>query len=213
MTTTQKITFTPAAPQETTASASHDREQREDMILYSTTRPSERKAKPAYAHAASAHTPLPWKLRDSKYLNEQGHYPIVGADGNLICETHVLYDGSGRREQYPDGIVVSKETAEANARLIIATSETAAERDRLKLDLEYWKPASLRNVERIKALRKQRDQAREQVKTLMAVCKSFSGFSFTDYEARFNTTAALGRLVILKRSARAAIKAVESEDQ
>lgn len=40
---------------------------------------------------------------------------------------------------------------------------------------------------------------------LLSVCQAFADFSFTDYEARFNTAAALGRLVMLKRRARSII--------
>lgn len=48
----------------------------------------------------------------------------VLTDGRLRLDVHPLYDGSGRKEEYPDGVIVSPEQAEEYAdKILVALNE------------------------------------------------------------------------------------------
>jgi hypothetical protein len=184
MTTTQKIIFTPA-PQDTTASASQNREsetpkevtfpapwisgrtievksgldpRRQALANAEATWPPNAPTKPAHAHAASAHTPGPWEVTQ----NYKGGIPLsvkrVG-ENCTVARVDWLPDGSGK----PSAV------CQANARLIAAAPETAAERDRLKEQVSHF--TKHRDPRECEEIEHERDQAREQVKTLLAACK------------------------------------------
>ena len=67
-----------------------------------------------------AHTPGPWTYRTSAY---NGAFEINGADSKVFVVADIY------------GYVQWPERAEANARLIAAAPETAAERDRLRAEV------------------------------------------------------------------------------
>jgi hypothetical protein len=166
MTTTQKIIFTPAAPQATTASASQNRVtdgnigsfDRQSALLASV----QESQKLADAHAAGAHTP---KVLSTSELRE-------------------LYEGA-----------------------LINLEQTAAERDRLRSKVAGLEHAFSDLAKAHDIIDAERDQAREQVKTLLTACKLSIAFiadiSFINYP---NATPAWDAL-------KSAIKAVESEGQ
>jgi plasmid stabilization system protein ParE len=158
MTTTQKIIFTPAAQQDPAskagASASQNRESDASRIIRKalTAKPPTLD-KPTDVRAADAHTPGPWRVQ-RVHEKETGFrsVQIVSVSGLNIASVVMQLDD---KEQ-------------ANTRLIAAAPETAAERDRLKKERREFATLA------VKAER-ERDQAREQVKTLLKACKIVKG--------------------------------------
>jgi hypothetical protein len=177
MTTTQKIIFTPAAPQDTTASARTWADERAESYL---------PAKPADAHAAGAHTPTDWYLAPGSLKNE--HFLIVA--GHSVAKVRTS----------------NKRVLE----LIAAAPETAAERDRLRLEIDEAQRTYTYDTAQLKH---DRDQAREQVKTLRTACEYVVRFSYTDYAAQYGEHTALQEFVAIKRHVRRALASVESEGQ
>jgi hypothetical protein len=269
MTTTQKIIFTPEAQQDTTASASQNREQCPHNAMVANNDPQHawkcgdcgyvygqtdarkpryrvetsgnvtsnthsifdeeaqgwidiggtaswpeaearaftdllnQKAKPADAHAAVAHTPGPWKMKRYTGHDPKGDWPgeITGADGTEVYGGPFSFRAlRGKTDA----------EAEANARLIAAAPETAAERDRLKAEnkrLIREREAGWGSVTT------ERDQAREQVKTLLAACKgiiSINAVKAVINHAELNniTTPAYEQV----KAVRSAIASIESEE-
>jgi hypothetical protein len=166
MTTTQKIIFTPAAQQDPASKAGANASQNRDTPRIGETidEPMDwdaritAPAKTADAHAAGAHTPGPWEVTQ----NYKGGIPLsvkrVG-ENCTVARVDWLPDGSGK----PSAV------CQANACLIAAAPETAAERDRLKEQVSHF--TKHRDPRECEEIEHERDQAREQVKTLLAACK------------------------------------------
>lgn len=51
------------------------------------------------------------------YHDDGGHWTIT--DGTIQFDVHALFDGSGRKDLYPDGVIVSRELAKAYAQKIV----------------------------------------------------------------------------------------------
>jgi hypothetical protein len=69
----------------------------------------------------SQHSPLPWRV----YARDEKHFDVNSSDNETVAETHVWYDGSGRKKQFPDGVILSGETAKANAYFIVRACNNA----------------------------------------------------------------------------------------
>jgi hypothetical protein len=199
MTTTQKIIFTPAAQQDPAskagASASQNRESDASRIIRKalTAKPPTLD-KPTDVRAADAHTPGPWRVQ-RVHEKETGFrsVQIVSVSGLNIASVVMQLDD---KEQ-------------ANARLIAAAPETAAERDRLRLEIDEAQRTYTYDTAQLKH---DRDQAREQVKTLRTACEYVVRFSYTDYAAQYGEHTALQEFVAIKRHVRRALASVESEE-
>jgi len=71
--------------------------------------------KDAEQRDTAQHSPLPWSV----YSRDEKHFDINSANEQTVAETHVWYDGSGRKKQFPDSVILSGETAKSNADFIV----------------------------------------------------------------------------------------------
>lgn len=75
-----------------------------------------------------SHTPGPWTISPygKNFNHETQQWEHDGSRWHINephIDVHPIFDGSGRRDKYPDGIIIGKEESTANALLIAAAPD------------------------------------------------------------------------------------------